>query len=173
MTGEELYLYLAVTPYAISSALIREEGRVQNPVYYTSRALRGAEGRYPLIEKLAFVLITASRKLRHYFQAHIINVMTDHPLKKAMNKLEAAERLIQWVVELSEFDIKYQPRNTIKAQALANFIAEFTPNCDDLEEINNEKWIVYVDGSSMQYVGGIGVVLQFPEGDKLRYKVRL
>ena len=173
MIGEGLYLYLAVTPHAISSALIREEGRVQNPVYYTSRALRGAEGRYPLIEKLAFVLITASRKLRHYFQAHIINVMTDHPLKKAMNKLEAAGRLIQWVVELSEFDIKYQPRNTIKAQALANFIAEFTPNCDDLEEINDEKWIVYVDGSSMQYVGGIGVVLQFPEGDKLRYKVRL
>ena len=99
--------------------------------------------------------------------------MTDHPLKKAMNKLEAARRLIQWVVELSEFDIKYQPRNTIKAQALANFIAEFTPNCDDLEEINDKKWIVYVDGSSMQYVGGIGVVLQFPEGDKLRYKVRL
>ena len=173
MTGKELYLYLAITPHAMSSTLIQEDGRVQKPVYYTSRALRGAEGRYPLIEKLAFVLITASRKLRHYFQAHIINVMTDHPLKKAMNKLEAAERLIQWVVELSEFDIKYQPRNTIKAQALANFIAEFTPNCDDLEEINDEKWIVYVDGSSMQYVGGIGVVLQFPEGDKLRYKVRL
>ena len=90
VTGEELYLYLVVTPHAVSLALIREEGRVQKPVYYTSRALRGAEGRYPLIEKLAFVLITASRKLRHYFKALIINVMTDHPLKKAMNKLEAA-----------------------------------------------------------------------------------
>ena len=56
---------------------------------------------------------------------------------------------------------------------MANFIAEFTPNYDDLEEINYEKWIVYVDGSSTQYVGGIGVVLQSPEGDKLRYKVRL
>ena len=43
-----------------------------------------------MIEKLAFSLITASRKLRHYFQVHIINVMTDHPLKKAMTKLEAA-----------------------------------------------------------------------------------
>ena len=64
--------------------------KIQKPVYYTSKALRGAEGRYPLIEKLAFALITASRKLRHYFQAHVINVMTDHPLKKAMNKLEAA-----------------------------------------------------------------------------------
>ena len=99
--GEELYLYLAVTPHAVSLALIREEGRVQKPVYYTSRALKGAEGRYPLIEKLAFALITASRKLRHYFQAHVINVMTAYPLKKAMNKLEAAGRLIQWAIELS------------------------------------------------------------------------
>ena len=103
--GEELFLYLAVTRHVVSSALIREEGKVQKLVYYTSRALRGAEGRYPLIEKLAFAFITASRKLRHYFQAHVINVMTDHPLKKAMNKLEAARRLIQWAVELSEFDI--------------------------------------------------------------------
>ena len=93
-------------------------------MYYTSRALKGAEGRYPQIEKLAFALITASRKLRHYFQAHVINVMTDHPLKKAMNKLEATGRLIQWAVELSEFDIKYQPRHAIKAQALADLIAE-------------------------------------------------
>ena len=58
-----------------------------------------------MIEKLAFALITASRKLKHYFQAHVINVMTDHTLKKAMNKLESAGQLIQWAVELSEFDI--------------------------------------------------------------------
>ena len=88
--GKELFLYLAVTLHAVSSALIREEGKVQKPVYYTSRALRGVEGRYLLIEKLAFALITASKKLRHYFQAHVINVMTDHSLKKSMNKLEAA-----------------------------------------------------------------------------------
>ena len=59
MMGEELFLYLAMTPHAVSSALIREEGKVQKLVYYTSKALRGAEGRYPLIEKLAFALITA------------------------------------------------------------------------------------------------------------------
>ena len=100
-------MYLVVTPHAVSLALVREEGKIQKSVYYTSRTLRGAEERYPQIEKLAFALITASRKLRHYFQAHIINVMTDHPLKKVMNKLEAARRLIQWAVELSEFDIKY------------------------------------------------------------------
>ena len=44
MMGEELFLYLVVTPHAVSSALIREEGKVQKPVYYTSKALRGAKG---------------------------------------------------------------------------------------------------------------------------------
>ena len=104
-----------MSPYVVSSALIRKEKKVQKLVYYTSRALRKVEGRYPMIEKLAFTLITTSRKLRHYFQAYVINIMRDHPLKKAMNKLEAAGRLIQWAIELSEFDIKYQPRNAIKA----------------------------------------------------------
>ena len=105
--SEELYLYLAVSPHVVSSALIREEGKVQKPVYYTSRALRGVEGRYLLMEKLAFALITASRKLRHYFQAHVIVVIMDHPLKKSMTKLEVAGRLIQWAIELSTFDVKY------------------------------------------------------------------
>jgi dsDNA-binding SOS-regulon protein len=61
--GEELYLYLAVSPTAVSSTLIKEEERRQLPVYYTSRALRGAEERYPPMEKLAFALVIAARKL--------------------------------------------------------------------------------------------------------------
>ena len=146
---------------------------MQKPVYYTSRALRGGEARYPQIEKLAFALITAFRKLRHYFQAHVINVIMDHPLKKAMNKLEVVGRLIQWAVKLSEFDIKYLPRHAIKAQALADFIAEFTLSHNDLEVVDDKKWIIHVDGSSTQHVEGIGVVLQSPEGDKLTYKVCL
>ena len=100
--------------------------------------------------------------------------MTDHPLKKAMNKLEAARRLIQWAVELSEFDIWYQPRHAIKAQTLADFIAEFTLSRGDIEGMeDSKKWVVHVDGSSTQHAGGIGVVLQSPEGDKLKHKIRL
>ena len=34
--------------------------------------------------------------------------------------------MVQWAIELSQFDIKYHPKTTIKAQALADFIAEFT-----------------------------------------------
>ena len=71
-------------------------------------------------------MVTAVRKLRPYFQAHVINVLTDHPLKKAMNKLEEAGWLIQWVVELSEFNVRYRPREVIKAQALVDFIEKFT-----------------------------------------------
>ena len=90
-----------------------------------------------------------------------------------MNKLEAAGRLIQWAVELNEFDIKYLPRHAIKAQALADFIAKFTPSHNDSEVVEDKKWIIHVDGSSTQHAGGIGVVFQSPEGDKLTYKVRL
>ena len=63
-----------------------------------------------MMEKLAFALVTTSKKLRYYFQAHVINVLTNHPLKKLMNKLEDVGQRIQWAIELSEFDVRYQPR---------------------------------------------------------------
>ena len=52
-------------------------------------------------------------------------------------------------IELSKFDVKYQPRNAIKAQALSDFIAEFTPGHGDLDEReDNKTWVIHVDGSS-------------------------
>ena len=65
--GEKLYLYLAVSQAAVSATLIREEDGLQKPVYFTSRGFRGAEERYPQMEKLAFALVTAARKLKSYF----------------------------------------------------------------------------------------------------------
>nr|XP_023896956.1 uncharacterized protein LOC112008835 [Quercus suber] len=108
--GEDLFLYLAVSATAVSAALIREEDKRQLPVYYVSQAFQGAEARYPRIEKMTFALIVASRKLRPYFQANPIKVMTDQPIKKAMNKPEAAGRMVQWAIELSQFDVEYCPR---------------------------------------------------------------
>ena len=121
-----------------------------------------------MMEKVAFALRTTSRKLRHYFQAHVINVLMDYPLKKAMNKLEATGRLIQQAIELSEFDIRYQPRSAIKAQVLADFIAEFTPNHGDLDKVEEaRRWVVYVVGSSTLYARGIGIILKSSEGDNM------
>ena len=107
--GEELYLYIAVSQAAVSAALVKDEGGLQRPTYFISRAFQGAEERYPRMEKLAFTLITAARKLKPYFQAHTIVVLTNQPLKRAMSSPEAAGRMALWAIELSEFDVQYRP----------------------------------------------------------------
>ena len=116
--GELLTLYLAV--------LVRDKERVQHPVYYCSRSLRGVEERYPRMEKLILALVTAARKLRPYFQAHTIEVLTEFPMKQVLHKPETSGRLMKWAIELSEFDIRYKPKTAIKGQVLADFIMEFT-----------------------------------------------
>ena len=128
--GEELFLYLAVSSVVVNAALIREEERMQKPVYYASRALCKAEERYPPMEKLAFALVTAARKLKMYFQSHMVIVLTDKPLRRAMSNPDAAGRLALWAIELSEFDIQYRPRTAIKGQVVADFIAKFTHDED-------------------------------------------
>ncbi|KAL5777700.1 hypothetical protein ACOSP7_010626 [Xanthoceras sorbifolium] len=78
---EILYVYLSVTTVATSSVLIREEEGSQKLVYYVSKALIAAEIRYPNTEKVALALIIAARKLRPYFLAHNIVVLTNCTLK--------------------------------------------------------------------------------------------
>ena len=75
---------------------------------------QGAEERYPRMEKLILALVTAARKLRPYFQAHTIEVPTEYPMKQVLHKPEVSGRLMKWAIELSEFDIKYKPKNAIK-----------------------------------------------------------
>ena len=65
--GEDLYLYLAISATTVNAALIQEENGTQLPVYYVCQAFQGAEVKYPWIEKIAFALIVALRKLRPYF----------------------------------------------------------------------------------------------------------
>ena len=125
--GELLTLYLAILDFATSAALVSERDRVQQPVYYYSQALRGAEERYPKMEKLILALVTTSKKLRPYFQAHTVEVPTEYLMKQILHKLETSGRLMKWAIELSEFDIRYKPRTAVKGHILADFIIEFTP----------------------------------------------
>ena len=67
------------------------------------------------MEKITFALIDASWKLRPYFQVNLILVRKNQPIKKAMNKPEAIRRMVQWAIELSQFDIEYKPRMEKKA----------------------------------------------------------
>ncbi|XP_028084862.1 uncharacterized protein LOC114285981 [Camellia sinensis] len=69
----------------------------------------------------------ASRKLAHYFHAHTIVVLTEFPLKVLFEKADFTGRILKWAVELGQYDIRFRPRTTVKAQALADFVAEFAP----------------------------------------------
>ena len=170
--GEELYLYIAVSQAAVSAALVRDEGGSQRPIYFISRAFQGAEERYPRMEKLAFTLITAARKLKPYFQAHTIVVLTDQPLKRVMSSLEAAGRIALWAIELSEFDVQYRPRTAVKGQIVADFITEYTQSKDKGAE-GHRLWNIHTDGSLNQRLDGADVVIQTPEGDKIKCMIRL
>lgn len=114
LPGETLFVYLAVSTDSISTVLIRDDRGVQRPVYFVSKLLQGAEMRYSEVEKLALALVHAARRLRHYFQAHPIHVLTNHPLRQILLKPEASGRLVKWAVELGEHDISYIPRRAIK-----------------------------------------------------------
>ena len=94
------------------------------------------------MEKLALALMTAAQKLKPYFQAHVIVVLTDQPLRKAMSNPEAAGRMALWAIELSEFDVRYHPRTSIKGQAVADFIAEYTQPGDKGAE-GPKLWIIH------------------------------
>ena len=141
-------------------------------VYYTSRVLRGAKERYPLMKKLAFALITAARKLKPYFQAYMMVVLTDKLLRRAMSNPEAAERIALWAIELSEFDIQYCPRTAVKGQVVANFSAKFT-NMEGQRAEEHPQWSIYTDGSSNRQAGEVGIVIHSPEGDEIECMVHL
>ena len=97
---EKIYLYLAVSEEAVSAILVRKEEKVQWLVYYVSKRLLDAETRYHELEKLALALIIASRKLRPYFYAHSIEVLTNYPSCQVLQKPEALGRLLKWAIEL-------------------------------------------------------------------------
>ncbi|KAI5336927.1 hypothetical protein L3X38_016196 [Prunus dulcis] len=189
--GEDLFVYLAVSNSAISSALIREELGAQHPVFYTSKALLDAETRYPKLEKLILALVVSARKLRPYYQAHRVIVMTDFPLRSILHSPDASQRLMKWAIELSQYDLLYRPKTAIKAQALADFVAEFTPSAEKEKLVNQKKesskadgtsaepsqpgdmWQLRVDGASNQKGAGAGVVITTPDGTLLEQAITL
>ncbi|XP_016205400.1 uncharacterized protein LOC107645794 [Arachis ipaensis] len=160
-----LYLYLSVSNYSISSALVLETGKTQQPVYFVSRVMQSTEQKYPRIEQLALALVTTAKRLRHYFQSHTIVVRTNQPLRQILTKPELAGRLTKWSIELSEFDIQFQPRSALKAQILADFISKLTQN------EHNKSWELHVDGASSR--GGNGAEIILKEGDKVVAKQSL
>ncbi|KAL5835807.1 hypothetical protein ACOSQ3_015358 [Xanthoceras sorbifolium] len=98
-----------------------------------------------------------------------------------LHKPELSGRLVKWAVELSEYDVNYQPRTAIKSQMLADFIADFTPGilqraeeelCTMLYDTPREEWSLAVDGSSNTRGSGLGIVLASPAGHIVERSIR-
>ncbi|XP_022848717.1 uncharacterized protein LOC111371020 [Olea europaea var. sylvestris] len=171
---ESLPLYLVILNVAVSVVLVREENECQVPVYYVSKALFPAETCYPDMEKLALALITASRKLRPYFQAHSIEVLTNFPLKQVLQRTDASGRLLKWAIEINEFDLLFRPRHAVKGQALANFMVEFAkaPKPEaTMESAKPPTWKLFLDRSLGETGSRVGIVLESPEGHNLNCAV--
>ena len=73
---EVLFAYIAVAPHIVSLVLIRVDNGIQRPVYYVSKSLHKAEVLYLPLEKVILVVVHATWKLPHYFQAHTVIVLT-------------------------------------------------------------------------------------------------
>ncbi|XP_038693764.1 uncharacterized protein LOC119991491 [Tripterygium wilfordii] len=178
--GEKLRLYLAVSEVAVSAVLLRVERKIEQPIYYVSKTLLGAETRYTPLEKLLYCLVIASRKLNHYFHDHSIEVATAYPLRSVLSRADLSGRIAKWAVELGQHDIHFVPRTAIKGQVVADFIAEFSsPPEQPVEEVwtleinPGSTWELMVDGSSTRKGSGAGVVLTSPEGLTIEQAIRL
>nr|GEZ05710.1 putative reverse transcriptase domain-containing protein [Tanacetum cinerariifolium] len=101
-----LVMYLTTLAESISAVLLAEREKRQVPIYLVSRVLQGAELNYPELEKLILALVHAARRLRRYFQAHTIRVLTNKPTKKILARPKKLGRLAKWAIELGKHDIK-------------------------------------------------------------------
>ncbi|GKB65476.1 reverse transcriptase domain-containing protein [Tanacetum coccineum] len=150
---EELIIYLCAAREAISAVLLTERDSQQMPVYFVSRALQAPKVNYSSMEKLVIYLVHASRRLRIYFQAYLIVVITDQPIKQILSRHENTGRILKWKFKLEAFEITYRPRMSIRGQVLADFITERPeedgpPANEDAEKITQNLWTLFMNGSS-------------------------
>jgi hypothetical protein len=136
-SGTPLLLYVAASHSTVSVALIQkkqdDQVKRQAPVYFISEVLSLSKKNYTELEKVLYVVLMASKKLRHYFQAYHIIVPSSQPMKDIMRNREATGRIGKWDADLNEFTIDYVHRSSIQSQALADFISDWTPGAQGEE----------------------------------------
>ena len=124
------------------------------------------------------MVVHATRKLLHYFQAYTVVVLTLFPLKSILRSADYTGRITKWGTILGAFDIKYMPQISIKGQVLTDLVVEFVELPEEIEikwhgmdeksvglisTQDPSSWRVYVDGAVNQRGSGVGLVLVSPE----------
>uniref|UniRef100_A0A2N9GLY1 Integrase catalytic domain-containing protein n=1 Tax=Fagus sylvatica TaxID=28930 RepID=A0A2N9GLY1_FAGSY len=166
--GKPLRLYLASNSQAIGALVAQEDDDgIEQPVYYVSRGLKDTETRYSVAERACLALVYASQRLRHYFLAHKIQLMTkSHPIRSLLQRPVLSGRLAQWLLQLSQYEISTETPTAIKSQAIADLLAQF-PGED------NSIWTLNFDGSSTSVSSGAGVVLNREDGETIAKSFKL
>ncbi|XP_070013485.1 uncharacterized protein [Nicotiana sylvestris] len=106
--------------------------------------------------------------------------VTAYPLRNILHKYELSGRLDKGAIELSEYDVTYQPRTAIKSQVLADFVADFSQGMQleaekELRVLNGSNpgiWTLFTDGSSNVKGAGLGIVLVPPTGEIIRQAIK-
>lgn len=114
-----------------------------------------------------------ARKLRYYFSEHPVVVVNEAPLSNILNNPEETGRVSLWGIELSPLDITYEKRKAIKSQVLPDFTAEWMELQNTGPPDLSSACTMYFDGSKRLEGAGAGVVLISPQGDKMRYVLRM
>jgi hypothetical protein len=177
--GETLLLHIVATNRVVSTAIVieREEVRhvykVQQLVYIISEVLNESKTCYLKVHKLLYAILITSRKLCHYFDTYPIEVVMEFPLGDILRNKDANECIIKWALELNPYTLEFQSRQTIKSQALVDFIIEWTGMNTPVSESCPEHWKMYFDGSLNIDGVGAGVYFISPSGDKLSYVLQI
>uniref|UniRef100_A0A2N9FAT3 Integrase catalytic domain-containing protein n=1 Tax=Fagus sylvatica TaxID=28930 RepID=A0A2N9FAT3_FAGSY len=181
ISGKPLRLYLASNSQAIGALIAQEnDNGVEQPIYYVSRTLKDAESRYSGAERSCLALIYASQRLRHYFLAHKVQLMTkSHPIRSLLHRSVLSGRLAQWLLQLSQYEIIAETPTAVKSQAIADLLAQF-PGEDNsfitdevpgeinevfLTGLADSVWTLRFDGSSTATSAGAGIVLYKDDGE--------
>jgi predicted regulator of amino acid metabolism with ACT domain len=100
------------------------------------------------MEKICYAVIVSARKLRHYFEAHTIKVLTNQPLNNIFGNIDSSRRMSKWAMELSEHVVDFKKCSAIKSQILADFMAEWTELGSAIDvAVPESPWLICCDGA--------------------------
>jgi hypothetical protein len=145
----------------------------QRPVYYINKVLSDCDTCYNQVQKLLYAILITEHKLVHYFESLLVRVVTSYGLGEIVSNHISMRRISKWALELMGLDITYILQTTIKSQALADFMAEWTETQQLPAPVTWEHWSMYFNDSFTLNGTGGGIVLISPKGEQLLYVIRL
>jgi hypothetical protein len=157
--GQHLILYVSTMHASISGALIVEKEIASNgkvakqpfPVYFVSEVLTGSKRFYSEMEKIYYAVVMSARKLRHYFKAHTIKVLTNQAPNDIFSNRDSYGRINKCSMELLEHVVEFKKCSAIKPHILADFVAEWTePGFTVKVAVPESAWLICCDRAWVQ-----------------------